>query len=228
MSGLFLLLGIMGVAIQVAFIIIEQKEKFKLALVLKTVASTVFILAGFYCMQRCDDSSRAKLVVAGLIFGGVGDFFLNLQFIVKKELAQKIFLVGGVAFLMGHELYLISLIPYIQNGLLISLLITVVITGVGMLWVYSRTVVTLGLKIFGIVYIGTVVFLSVASMVRYLTLPVSFASLIFSIGAILFTISDIVLIFYMFGENKPWMRTVNLLFYYVAQLVIASSLLFVM
>lgn len=228
MSGLFLLLCIVGMAIQVAFILVERKENFKLALVLKTIASVVFILAGIYCMQRCEDSARAGFVVAGLILGGVGDFFLNLQFIVKKEMEQKIFLVGAVAFLAGHALYIASIIPYVQSVLLISLLITVVFTGVTMAWVYSRTVVTFGLKIFGIVYIGAVAWLAIAGMARYLTQPVSLASLIFSIGAVLFTVSDVILIFNMFGEKKPWMRTANLLFYYSAQLVIASSLLFVM
>lgn len=228
MSGLFLLLCVIGMAIQGAFIVVERKEKFKLALVLKTTASVVFILAGLHCMQRCDDSTRAGLVVAGLILGGVGDFFLNLQFVVKKEMAQKIFLVGAVAFLAGHVLYIVSLIPYVKNVLLVSLLIAAVFTGVTMSWVYSRTVVTFGLKIFGLVYIGAVALLAVAGMARYIVQPVSIASLIFSIGAVLFTVSDIVLIFYMFGEKKPWMRTANLLFYYSAQLVIASSMLFVM
>ena len=228
MSGLFLLLCVVGMAIQGAFILVERKENFKLALVLKTIASVVFILAGIYCMQRCDDSTRGGFVVAGLVLGGVGDFFLNLQFVVKKEMEQKIFLVGAVAFLTGHVLYIISLIPYVQNVLWISLLITVVFTGVTMSWVYSRTVVTFGLKIFGIVYIGAVAWLAIAGIVRYLTQPVSFASLIFAVGAALFTVSDIVLIFNMFGEDKPWMRTANLVFYYTAQLVIASSLLFVM
>ena len=111
MSGVFLLLCAMGMATQVAFILVERKEKFKLALVLKTIASVIFIAAGFYAMQSCPDISHARWVLAGLILGGVGDFFLNLQFIVKKEMAQKMFLVGAVAFLTGHVLYMVSIVP---------------------------------------------------------------------------------------------------------------------
>lgn len=173
---------------------------YKAALVLKTVASVVFILSGFYCMGNCSDSNPAWFVVAGLIMGGIGDFFLNLQFIVKEKWAQLMFIVGALAFLTGHVFYFMSLLPYVKDILLICFLITAVITGVTLAWVYSRNVIAFGLKIFGVFYIG----------------------------AALFTASDVILIFNMFGEKKLWMRSTNLILYYLAQLVIASSLLFVM
>lgn len=228
MSGLFLLLCAVGVAIQIVFIVVEKKNNFKAALVLKTTASLIFILSGIYCMASCPDVNRAKYVVAGLVMGGIGDFFLNLQFVVKKEKAQLMFIVGAVAFLTGHVLYFLSLLPYMKAVVLVSFLIAVVITGVTMAWVYSRNVIALGLKIFGVFYIGAVVFITVLAGVYYVQNPVSTASLIVAIGAALFTASDVVLIFNMFGEKKPWMRPANLLLYYAAQLIIASSLLFVM
>ena len=80
MSVFFLLLCAVGMAIQGAFILVERKGDFKRALVLKMIAAVVFIIAGFYCMQKCPDERRAVLVVAGLIMGAVGDFFLNLQY----------------------------------------------------------------------------------------------------------------------------------------------------
>lgn len=228
MSGLFLLLCAVGVAIQIVFIVVEKKNNFKAALVLKTTASLIFILSGIYCMASCPDANRARYVVAGLVMGGIGDFFLNLQFVVKKEKAQLMFIVGAVAFLTGHVLYFLSLLPYMKAVVLVSFLIAVVITGVTMAWVYSRNVIALGLKIFGVFYIGAVVFITVLAGVYYVQNPVSTASLIVAIGAALFTASDVVLIFNMFGEKKPWMRPANLLLYYAAQLIIASSLLFVM
>lgn len=228
MSGLFLLLGVVGMAIQGAFILVERKENFKLALVLKTTASIIFILAGLYAMQSCGDKTHGWFVVAGLIMGGVGDFLLNLQFVVKKEMAQVLFIAGALAFLAGHALYMISLWPYVENIALISFVITVAVTVALMTWVYRYTEIVLGLKIFGLVYIGAVVFITTLTLGRYILQPVSFASLVFAVGGALFTASDVILIFNMFGKKQPWMRTANLSLYYAAQLIIASSLMFVM
>jgi len=185
-------------------------------------------LVGIYCMGNCPDSNRAFYVLLGLVMGGLGDFFLNLQFVVKKEKAQLMFIVGAVAFLVGHGFYFMSLLPYAKDALLKGLLIAVVVTGVTLAWVYSRNVIALGLKIFGVFYIGAVVVVTAIAAVYYMSNPVATASLVVAAGAGLFTASDVVLIFNMFGEKKPWMRPTNLLLYYVAQLMIGCSLLFVM
>lgn len=228
MLGLFFLLCAVGMAIQIAFILVEKKNNFKLALVLKTIASVVFILSGFCCMGSCPDINRGRYIMAGLIMGGVGDFFLNLQFVVKEKLAEKIFIVGALAFLTGHVFYFMSLLPYAKDILLVSFLITALFTGAILSWIYSRNVIALGLKIFGVFYIGAVVFITAIAAVYYVKNPIGTAGLVFAIGAALFTASDVVLIFNMFGEKKPWMRPANLILYYSAQLVIASSLLFMM
>ena len=228
MSVLFLLFCAVGMAIQGAFNLVERKGDFKRALILKTKASVVFIIAGFYCMPNCTDSRRAVLVVAGLIMGGVGDFFLNLQFVVKEELAQTIFVVGGVAFYAGHIIYIVSMAPFEREVLLSSLVITAIITGILLIFVYKGKDIPIGLKIFGFFYIGAVALLTMVALARYMLNPASTASIIVAVGAALFTASDVVLIYDMFGEKKPWMRTANLVLYYASQLIIASSLLFVM
>ena len=109
-----------------------------------------------------------------------------------------------------------------------SLMITALITGVILYFVYKGKVIPLGLKIFGFFYIGAVALLTNVAIARYILDSASIASIIVAVGAALFTASDVVLIYDMFGEKKPWMRTANLVLYYSAQLIIASSLLFVM
>ena len=50
-------------------------------------------------------------------------------------------------------------------------------------------------------------------------------SLLYMIGAILFTASDIILIFNTFTKDgKAWMRPTNLILYYLGQLLIALSI----
>ena len=228
MSGFLLLLCAIGIVIQIAFIRVEQKGDYKKALILKMVAAAVFIMAGFYCMQKCPDERRAVLVVAGLVMGAVGDFFLNFQFVVKKELEEKIFVIGAVAFYAGHIFYMISMAPLERENLLVNLLITAVITGGILFFVYRRKAIPIGLKVFGFFYIGAVALVAMVALARYIMNPASTASFIMAVGAALFTASDVVLIYDMFGEKKRWMRAANLLLYYSAQLIIASSLLFVM
>ena len=228
MPVLFLVMCMVGMAVQGVFILTERKGDFKRALMLKTIASIVFILSGVYCMGNCSDSRRAWLVVAGLIMGGVGDFFLNLQFVVKKELSEKIFVIGALAFYAGHVIYMVSMAPFEWEFLVANLLITNGLTAIILRFVYRGKAIPMGLKLFGFLYIGAVALITLTAIGRYTLNPASTASLIIAVGAALFTISDIILIYDMFGEKKPWMRTANLVFYYVAQLIIASSLLFVM
>jgi len=60
-----------------------------------------------------------------------------------------------------------------------------------------------------------------------ITMPAA-ASWMHALGAVLFTLSDIVLIFNTFGsEQKFSMRITNLSLYYLGQLLIASSLFFI-
>lgn len=226
MSTILFLLCIIGSIIQIAFIMVERKGDMKMALILKTVAAIFFVFAGFYCMQSCEDQTRAWYVVAGLIMGAVGDVCLNLQFLVKNK--DALFIAGALAFFVGHILYLISLIPYVKDILLVCFVITAVIIAFLMSWVYRHANAELGLKIFGVFYIGAVSYITVLAAGRYLLNPASMGSLIFAIGAGLFTVSDVVLIFDTFGNKKPWMRVANLTLYYAGQLTIAISLLFAM
>ena len=58
--------------------------------------------------------------------------------------------------------------------------------------------------------------------------PHATGALLFFIGAILFLLSDVILIFNTFGkEQKLSMRAANLTLYYLGQLLLAISLQFV-
>ena len=54
------------------------------------------------------------------------------------------------------------------------------------------------------------------------------SALLYALGAVLFTVSDVVLIFNTFGkESKFSLRITNLSLYYIGQLLIAGSLFFI-
>ena len=80
-------------------------------------------------------------------------------------------------------------------------------------------------KVFGILYIGTVSIMCAVSLQNMITIA-SRQSAVFAAGAVLFLISDVVLIFNIFGNRVSHLRRViNLSCYYIAQLLIAITIM---
>lgn len=160
----------------------------------------------------------------GLIFGMVGDILLNLRFVVGEAKGQKVFLLGIVAFLVGHILYLAALIP-LSGHALICFLIGAVLAAALLIYIFKTMDVKLAFKIFGVFYLGAVIIMTV--MAIDIALVVKDArSIEYAIGAVLFMVSDIVLIFNTFGGTTKFsMRILNLSLYYIGQLMIAFCLL---
>lgn len=217
-------LALLGFLVQCCFIYVEHQEKYLPALLLKTAASCIFVLLGIICANGCLDSEVAKYVIVGLCFGAAGDFFLNLRFVIPA-IGQKIFLVGISVFLIGHIMYLVALIHLSQN-ILLSIIIALVLTALLLLWIFSKIEAKMAFKIFGIFYIGAVTLMATFACVNATVLNTSF-SYIYALGAILFLLSDVVLILNTFtAKTRFSLRITNLSLYYLGQLCIALSLLF--
>lgn len=220
------LFAIVGIVLQAIFIVVEHKEKFVPAVILKGSAAILFCIIGAVAMTTDSvNQSVAKLVVFGLCFGALGDILLNLRFVFPK-IGQKIFLLGVAAFLTGHILYLCAIVPLSQN-LIPCLVIGVILAAALLTWIFKTLTVKLAFKLFGVLYIGAIVLMTAVAIGNVLTAPGT-AAWMHAIGAVLFTLSDIVLIFNTFGkEQKFSMRITNLTLYYWGQLLIAASLFFI-
>ncbi len=225
MSMGVLLVACVGIVLQGIFIAVEHKEKYTLAVVLKGLASICFVWIGLQAYMGVCGDSYSRMVLLGLAFGALGDILLNLRF-VFESIGQKIFLAGIAAFFTGHILYLVALIPFSQNLWLCLGLGAV--AAAALLWViFSRLQVKPAFKIFGIFYIGAIVMMTAVAIGNYVAWQTT-GRLLYVIGAVLFTISDVVLIFNTFGsESRFSMRITNLSCYYAGQLLIAFSLFFV-
>lgn len=206
------------------FLYQEEKEKYVSAAIFKGLASLCFVAIGII---NSDGTSIEKLIVIGLIFGFVADVLLNLRHVFKEK-GKLVFLVGILVFLIGHIIYLAAIIP-LNNNLIMCIIISVVLTTLLMIWIFSKVTAEKAFKIFGIIYIGTIVLLNVVAISNMFTntlINPSFAR-VFSLGAILFLISDIVLILNTFGsQSKLAMRITNIGLYYIGQILIAISLYF--
>lgn len=238
MSLLFLVpFAFFGIILQTAFIVTEKMERYQKAVVLKGLASLVFVGMGTFGALAANSvvvygalnavrtaSIAAVLIAIGLGFGLVGDVCLNLRLVLKN--GKKVFLAGIAAFLIGHLLYLAAVIVQLRNlpALLIGTAAGIACAAGLLVWIFKNIEAEKVFKIFGIFYVGAVVVMACIAAAKVIV-AFSYGSLLFLIGAVLFTASDIILIFNMFSQKKKaWMRPANLSLYYIGQLLIAASL----
>ena len=218
----YMFLAYIGLLIQIIFIIVEQKKKYVPAVALKGTASLFFVLLGALALPLATLPTFAKVVVAGLIFGLIGDVCLNLRFVLENA-GKKIFLGGILAFLIGHILYLVALIPLCEK-VWVWLIVGVAVAIALLYWILTSVEAEKAFKIFGVVYIGAVVLMTAVAVGVFRTRQTP-GALLYMVGAVLFTLSDIILIFNTFTKDgKAWMRPANLLLYYLGQLFIALSI----
>lgn len=222
MKTLFIILCLIIMSV---FIYYEKKEKFVIAVILKGLASLMFVLLGYECSKVVGNTEFHKLVKIGLILGLIADILLNLRFVFKAK-GKIVFLVGILVFLSGHILYLCALIPTVNNVIL-PLVIGIVLTAIIIKWIFTQIEAAKAFKIFGIFYIGAIVIMNCFAFANLIQDPSNTRYIIFTIGAVSFLISDIVLILNTFGKTTKFsLRITNLSLYYIGQLLIAFSLMF--
>ena len=214
--------SILCLCLAALFIWIEKKESYVAAVLLKGLASLCFVFVG---VMAGNGSQLTKLVITGLALGCAADVLLNLRWVFPRK-GQLIFLVGILVFLSGHVVYLAAVLPRAKSWV-VCIVIGVVLTALLMKWIFSKITAKKAFKIFGIFYLGAIMLLNCVAVSNLITAPSAFSAL-FATGALLFLISDIVLILNTFGpESKFSLRVTNLSLYYIGQLLIAWSLLFV-
>ncbi len=208
-------------ALAALFLWQESREKYVPAVILKGLASLCFVLLGLYFR---DGSQTARLIVIGLLLGCAADVMLNLRWVFKEK-GQLIFLVGILVFLSGHVFYLAAILPMAASPL-VCCLVGAALTALLMGWIFKRITAKTAFKIFGVFYIGAIVLLNCVAVGSLIASPSAFTAL-FAAGAVLFLVSDVVLILNTFGpESRQSLRVTNIALYYAGQLLIALSLRF--
>ena len=213
--------SILCLCLAALFMWTEKKENYMGAVILKGLASLCFVLVG---VMAGNGGQLAKLIVTGLLLGCVADVLLNLRWVFPKK-GQLIFLVGILVFLGGHVVYLAAVLPMADNWA-VCVVVGVVLTALLMKWIFSKITAKKAFKIFGVFYLGAIMLLNCVAVSNLMTAPSAFTGL-FAAGALLFLISDIVLILNTFGQKSKFsLRVTNLSLYYIGQLLIAWSTLF--
>ncbi|MCR5150964.1 MAG: lysoplasmalogenase [Clostridiales bacterium] len=200
--------------------------------VIKASVSIGFMLTVFSAVYKCADKT-ALAVCLGLMFGMLGDIFLDQKF-AHPESAKVYTFAGFIVFAVGHVFYIAFLIKnfYVQGKTLYVVVPVAAAILVAVLNVLSEKLMKLR---YG-EYKGITVFYSII-LFSFVALSFSMALLggfkntvcvmIFT-ASVFFAVSDLILSGTYFGEGKsrPVDIITNHVTYYIAQYLIALSLCF--
>lgn len=214
--------------------------KCKQSMLFKMISATLFVLCGIFAMKISgNNTSYAYLMILGLVFGWLGDYFLHS---LKDRMIE--FIIGVVAFLVGHIFYiaafyhalktlrpdvkLFNWYDFVAVGAIFALVTVYVVLKK---LIQKKGVMVIGLMLYGIFLTAMVV-----KAVLYMYAEWEYgindtmvpALLTVGIGSVFFFLSDGSLGLILTGDEvKRKMRIFNIITYFVAQILLASSILFV-
>lgn len=218
-------------------------QRCKKSFMWKTVASSLFVLAGFFAMKASGNSTPyADMIIWGLVFGMLGDLFLH-------ALSQKMVLlvIGVIAFLTGHIFYIVGIHQAIKTTYPDAavfawyelLAIAVVVVLVLCIMIFAKLIKTdqplilVGLSGY-LVFLTTMLVKAFSFVIgewAYGTNDnVLMLILTVALGALLFFISDLTMGLMMLNKERfetKMMRCFNIGTYYAAQILLGSSIFFV-
>lgn len=215
-------------------------QKCKESLMYKMISATLFIICGFCAMKIAgNNTSYAYLMLLGLVFGWLGDLLLHS---LKDKMLHSI--LGVVAFLVGHLFYiaafyhalktlrpeakLLNWYDFVAVGIVFALVTLYVVVR----HIYQKKgPMVIGLMLYGIFLTAMVV---KACLYMYAEWEYGIndsmvpALLVVGIGSVFFFLSDASLGLILTGDEvKRGMRVFNIITYFIAQILLAVSILFV-
>ncbi len=224
---------VLSVGVIVSFIFCMMRRKgFSLSnLIFKSVSSLCFLLTAVFALV---ENSQAYLYGSLIIFGGalglVGDMMLDLKGLYKKD--ESVYLRGGfIFFLIGHIFYSAAII--IVSKLKLWLIALCIIGAIVI--AFANIFVSKFMKVhFGAYRKIVFVYVLFLSITMLLSISAAITSgfekkyVLLAVGAVLFTLSDVVLSSTFFGRGKDgsFYLFINHFLYYAGQYLIASSVMF--
>ena len=202
----------------------------------KSLCSVIFVITAIAAQFFQKGEVEFNTMIAAFVCSFFGDVFLH----VYPKLGNAIvnYALGGISFLAGHVLYIVSFVKaenafvFPENKLIIQLVAAAVLCAS----------VNVLMRVFGLKlgkFTVPVIIYSFALMimvVKAVTLGYMFASsgrgvipaAVTGIGAVMFAASDIVLASDFFTGGKDLKKkTANMILYYGGQMLLATSLLWI-
>ena len=209
--------------------------KCKQSLLFKMISATLFVLCGFFAMKASgNNTSYATLIILGLVFGWLGDYFLHS---LKDRMIE--FIIGVVAFLIGHLFYIAAFYHALKtlkpdakllnwyDFVAVGAVFALVSVYVAVKKIYQKK----GPMVYGVFLTAMVV---KAALYMYAEWDYGInntmvpALLTVGIGSVFFFLSDASLGLILTGDEvKRGMRIFNIITYFIAQILLACTILFV-
>jgi uncharacterized membrane protein YhhN len=185
----------------------------------KPLASLAFIVVAL-TLGALDSGTYGYWIAAGLVLGAVGDVALMFE-------SERAFLVGLVAFLLGHVAYVVALsgvtplVAWIAPWTLAPLVSSALV----LRWLWPHLGKMRGPVIAYVLVITAMVVGALAVQTSARVALDARAALLLTVGALLFFVSDIAVARNKFVSPGVVNRMWGLPAYYAAQLLIAWSLI---
>ena len=223
------LIILLGAAALTLFLIARDRKGSVQALLIKALTSFLFISLAFTSFMINPNpgvATYAMLIMMGLVCGLIGDIVLDLKIMYKES--SSLYQHGGMlAFLIGHLYYLAALLIYFGFNwmpLLIALVLALIIGLVSkfiLKFNFAEHTVDTYAYSFILSYMMT------QACYAAITQGFTTCTVLLAAGAILFLLSDLVLVmtYYDNKDSRPYI-VVNHALYYAAQYAIALSILY--
>ena len=235
MISSFIFLGV-GLVLLTLFLIDKCHKYSVRETAIKATTSVCFIGVAassyYYAMINGSMNTFGIFVIVGLLFGLLGDIWLDLKYVFKEE--DAIFTkLGFLVFGIGHIFYMSGMISNFYDGssilyLILPVPVSIIITLLVVLLEKPMKVKYGDLKPIVLAY-SFILFLmmslsiSLAIMYKFNNWTLN----LMAIGGILFASSDLILsgTYFGIGKERPIDITINSVLYYIAQFAIAFSIL---
>ena len=218
---------VIGAFFLVAFLLKCEDKRSVTGVFLKNATSIFFILTAVCGIVKNSASWKyGLLIVVGLVFGMLGDIYLDQKWVYPKDMKQYLY-AGFICFGIGHLFYIPALVTtaHISMKLMIIPVIVGGVVAVGNLLLEKPMKQKFGeYKAIVTVY-SFILAAMVATAVVAAFVSKHPAFIVYAIGSVLFLVSDLVLSPMYFGEGKntPTNFIVNHVTYYLGQYMIAFS-----
>ena len=227
----FICLGLLSLF----FFLKEKVKNYSLkAVFFKTTTSLFFIATAAVSLFFKGYHYLSIFVTLGLFLGLLGDIWLDLKYVFKEHDTAFTY-AGFISFGLGHILYISGLFLEFYRGQHVLYIIIPLAAGllISMCNLFLEGVMKLNygkMKAIALIYGVTLFGMTLSSLSLSILHGFKEPTLImFFIGGLLFTVSDLILSGTYFGQGKerPFDIISNSITYYLAQFVIAFALFFI-